>query len=137
MSIQSAVLVGFPAAVRRPSGARALHRASLASVVMVATGIVLWAAVPGLRGRDVAAVGIIGLLLGVPHGAVDHVLPPAGSWPVRPGALSRLLGLYLLAFAAMLVIVFVSPVIAYWAILVLAVFHWGAGDAVVRRERSG
>jgi Brp/Blh family beta-carotene 15,15'-monooxygenase len=137
MSTQSAVLVGSPAAVRRPSGARALQRASAASVIMVVAGIVLWAVVPSLRGRDVAAVGVIGLLLGIPHGAVDHVLPPAGSLPVRPGALIRLLCLYLLAFAVMLTIVFVAPVIAYWAIIVLAVFHWGAGDAVLRRERRG
>ncbi len=137
MSTHSAVLVGSPAAVRRPSGARTLHRASLASVIMVAAGIVLTAAVPSLRGRDLAVVGVIGLLLGIPHGAVDYVLPPGSSWPVRPGALSRLLGLYLLAFAVMLAVVFVSPVIAYWAIVVLAVFHWGSGDAVVRRERRG
>jgi Brp/Blh family beta-carotene 15,15'-monooxygenase len=137
MSTRSAVPVGSPAAVRRPSGARILHRASLASVIMVAAGIVVWAAVPSLRGRDVAVVGVIGLLLGIPHGAVDYILPPACSWPIRPGALSRLLGLYLLTFAVMLAVVFVSPVIAYCSLVVLAVFHWGTGDAVVRRERRG
>jgi Brp/Blh family beta-carotene 15,15'-monooxygenase len=137
MSMRSTVLVGSPAAVQWPSGARVLRRASIASMIMVAAGIVLWVAVPSLRGRDVAAVGVTGLLLGIPHGAVDHVLPPAGSWPIRPGPLSRLLGLYLLAFAVMLAIVFASPVIAYWALVVLAVFHWGVGDAVVRRERRG
>jgi len=137
MAVRSAVPVEAPTAARRRSGARVLQVASTASVIMVAAGIVLWTAVPSLRGRDVAAVGIIGLLLGVPHGAVDHVLPPAGSWPVRPGALSRMIGLYLLMFAVMLAVVFAAPVVAYWAIIVFAVFHWGAGDAVVRRERRG
>jgi len=137
MSTHSAVLVGSPAAVRRPPGARILWRASIASVVMAAAGTVIWGVVPGLRGRDVAAVGIIGLLMGIPHGAVDHVLPPGGSWPVRLGAVSRLIGLYWLAFAAMLAVVLAVPVVGYWAIIVLAVFHWGVGDAVLRRERRG
>ena len=106
---------------------------------MTAVGltVLLWQAVPALRGNQVLAVGVVGLLVGVPLGAVDFLLPQRGANRPRGAALLVMVWLYITAFAVGLLLIFMAPVVAYFLIIAGAVAHWGAGDAVVRRERRG
>jgi Brp/Blh family beta-carotene 15,15'-monooxygenase len=121
----------------RDACARILMVTSVVSTVLVSIGVVSWLVVPGLRGHDVLWVGVVGILMGIPHGAADFLLPQSdGRMSVRR-ALARMLTLYLLIFAAGLALVFLVPVVVYLMVLGLAVLHWGGGDAGFGRERRG
>lgn len=70
------------------------------------------------------------VLLGLPHGALDHVVPvrQGWAWPRRGAALlgfalgyALVAGLYLLLWP-------LAPLVAFWGFLALTVFHWGQGD---------
>lgn len=70
-----------------------------------------------------------GLVLGVPHGAVDHLtLPRARGERVTPRSLAIFCLWYLLAVAALLAVWFVAPAAAFLAFVGLTWFHWGQGD---------
>ncbi len=83
-------------------------------------------------------IAIAGILVGVPHGAADHLVP---FW-TRGGRTGRrsvlvLLVAYLLTLAIALAAVLVA---ARWALLVFLVVsaaHFGRGEAVFAAERSG
>jgi hypothetical protein len=109
----------------------------LSSVALAAVGIVLWTAVPGLRGHDVPALAMVSLFLGVPHGAVDYLLPQHDRWRLSRVTVSATIGLYLAAFLAGVVVVLISPLVAYYGVLAMSIFHWGSGDAAVRQECGG
>ncbi len=71
-----------------------------------------------------------GLLAGLPHGAVDHLVP---SWAqhrrVAPGPVVRLAAGYLLAAAVMLAVLRLSPLPGLVLFLLLSVAHFGLGEA--------
>jgi len=114
---------------------RLLGAATWFSLVAAAVGVAAFVAVPGLRGRDVPALALIGLLLGAPHGAVDHLLPQSGAWSQRGGSLLRRAIPYVGVVAVVLAISLVTPVIGIALIIVLSVVHLGACDAALRHER--
>ena len=70
------------------------------------------------------------LLLGLPHGALDHLVPfrVGWTWAGRPLGL----GLYLLAYVALAAAYFglwlVAPTLAFFGFLIATVLHWGQGD---------
>ena len=69
------------------------------------------------------------LLFGLPHGAIDHLVPDrlAG----RPVSLRGMLGvglLYLVLSGLCLAAWFTVPVAAFALFVAVTVFHWGAGD---------
>jgi beta-carotene 15,15'-dioxygenase len=73
-------------------------------------------------------VGII--FLGLPHGALDHLVPlrMGFAWGKKPLGV----GLYLLAYIAIAALYFGlwlwQPLIAFVGFLLATVFHWGQGD---------
>ena len=74
---------------------------------------------------------VIGMvLLGLPHGALDHLVPfrVGWTWAGRPLGL----GLYLLAYVALAAAYFalwlVAPTLAFLGFLIATVLHWGQGD---------
>jgi beta-carotene 15,15'-dioxygenase len=73
-------------------------------------------------------VGIV--LLGLPHGALDHLVPTrmGFAWAKRPPGLA----LYLLAYVAIAALYFgswlVAPLVAFLGFLTATIFHWGQGD---------
>ena len=69
------------------------------------------------------------VLLGLPHGAVDHLVPSrlAGRAPdVR--SVAAVVLLYLLFSGLCLTLWFVAPATAFVLFICVTVFHWGAGD---------
>lgn len=74
---------------------------------------------------------LVGMVfLGLPHGALDHLVPTRSglTWARRP----LWVGLYLLAYAALaslyLGLWLLAPRTAFAGFLVLTVWHWGQGD---------
>lgn len=68
-------------------------------------------------------------LFGLPHGAVDHLVP--GFVAKQPLTARRMLVLivgYLVPIAAMLAVWFVAPVLGFVFFILLTWFHWGLGD---------
>lgn len=70
------------------------------------------------------------VLLGLPHGAVDHiVMAKLGDAPLLSRRTASLIGLYLLLVATTLAAWFVSPLVVFAGFILLTWFHWGQGDA--------
>jgi beta-carotene 15,15'-dioxygenase len=73
-------------------------------------------------------VGIV--FLGLPHGALDHLVPlrMGFAWGKNPLGIS----LYLLAYMAIAALYFGlwlwQPLLAFIGFLLATVFHWGQGD---------
>ena len=110
-----------------------------------ATGISLGAAVlalavevllPGGWGSSAGVVLIAGLLLGLPHGAADHVLPDA-----RLGRSLRRRAVVGGGYATLAVLTYVSfraaPGPGLAAFVALSVWHFGTGETAVADLRSG
>ncbi|XTZ15940.1 Brp/Blh family beta-carotene 15,15'-dioxygenase [Micromonospora echinospora] len=80
---------------------------------------------------------LAGLLLGLPHGAVDHLVP---AWlSVRARALPArvtLLVVYTAVAAAGLVAFRAAPTVALVGFLVVSVVHFGAADVAFHAERD-
>ncbi|AUX10406.1 beta-carotene 15,15'-dioxygenase [Halalkaliarchaeum desulfuricum] len=69
------------------------------------------------------------LLLGVPHGAVDHlVLPRSRGKPITRRSLAFVGGLYLLIGGGYAFVWFLSPALAFALFILVTLLHWGQGD---------
>ncbi|MEF8779404.1 MAG: Brp/Blh family beta-carotene 15,15'-dioxygenase [Haloferacaceae archaeon] len=78
------------------------------------------------------------ILLGVPHGAVDHlVLPRSRGDPVTPRSLAFVGALYLVVGAAYAAVWFRAPAAAFVLFLLFTLLHWGQGDVYALLELSG
>jgi Brp/Blh family beta-carotene 15,15'-monooxygenase len=101
-------------------------RLSTAALAVVA-GLAL---VPGiLDGPAAWMVLAVGLLIGLPHGAVDHLVP---EWTLGRRLPRRIVvaivGLYVLVAALAFGLLQLVPVVAAGAFLVVSIAHFGAGD---------
>lgn len=69
------------------------------------------------------------VLFGLPHGALDHLVPSrlAGRRPDARSVLGIVL-LYAVLSGLLLALWFVAPVVAFVSFILLTAFHWGAGD---------
>ncbi|MFI6243172.1 Brp/Blh family beta-carotene 15,15'-dioxygenase [Micromonospora sp. NPDC050795] len=122
----------------RPPDTWLLRRFGLAGPIVL-TGL----ACLSLLSRDTAADAgtlplLIGLLIGLPHGAVDHLVPAWQCATVRPlRATIGLLLAYAGAAAATVALFLWMPVPVLAGFLILTVLHFGAGDVAYRAERDG
>jgi Brp/Blh family beta-carotene 15,15'-monooxygenase len=138
------VTASTPPATPAPAGPQPLtsrqllDRATWISVAVIVLSMVVFLAVPELRGgQDVPALAAVGLLAGAPHGAVDHLLPQSDGWPLRGRALVGLLAVYIAVVGAVLAVTLAAPVIGIAAVIVFSVVHLGSADAALARERRG
>lgn len=78
------------------------------------------------------------VLLGLPHGALDHLVPSrlARRAPDR-GAIGSVVALYALVGSAVVLLWFASPALAFAAFILTTWFHWGQGDLFVEGTRQG
>lgn len=70
------------------------------------------------------------VVLGLPHGALDHLLPARLnlSWGRKPLAVGGYLALYVALAGAFFVLWLLAPRAAFSCFLLLTVAHWGHGD---------
>ncbi|WBB96227.1 Brp/Blh family beta-carotene 15,15'-dioxygenase [Solwaraspora sp. WMMA2080] len=110
-------------------------------VVVPAFGAVLLIQLPVLSHPTSTADStlplLVGLLLGLPHGAVDHLVPAwlkpaADEWRARAGLLVGYVCLAVLVWW----ICYRAPGPAFVAFLILAMVHFGAGDEAFHRQRD-
>ncbi|WP_161881757.1 Brp/Blh family beta-carotene 15,15'-dioxygenase [Deinococcus alpinitundrae] len=70
------------------------------------------------------------VLFGLPHGALDHLVPLRQGWRLTRRWTG--LGLFLLAYLGVVLLYLelwtLWPVVAYWGFLLTSALHWGHGD---------
>jgi Brp/Blh family beta-carotene 15,15'-monooxygenase len=115
-----------------------LLRADTGGILALLTVLVLCPLTQAEAAASTPLPALLGLLLGLPHGAVDHLIPAwlsmnARPWSRRAGLLlgySAMAGTGLLAYRA-------APAAVLLGFLVLAIAHFGTGDEAFRAERDG
>ena len=145
------VTTGRNAATHNPSRSAPIDETRLLPVLTVvpwlSMGLLLvgWLLFPAtLTGVMYLPLLLSVVLLGLPHGALDHLVPTRLGWPwaqrLRPVLL------YNLAYAALSALLLLAwptlPVLAFWVFLVVSLLHWGQGDlhfleASLGRARAG
>lgn len=100
---------------------------SLAVVLLLTVAFAAGLRVPGWVQYLPFAASLV--LFGLPHGAVDHLVPSrlAGRDAGGRGVLAVVL-LYLVLSGLCLALWFVAPAAAFVLFVCVTVFHWGAGD---------
>lgn len=113
-----------------------LRTATALSLGAAALALAVEVLVPGGWGSAAEAVLIAGLLLGLPHGAVDHVLPDA-----RLGRSLRRRAAVGGVYAGLAVLTYVAfraaPGPGLAVFVALSVWHFGTGETAVADLRSG
>lgn len=122
---------------------RARHWAGVVSLAAGATTILVGLAVVAVAGSLPLSVQYLPLLvsvlvLGLPHGAVDHlVLPRAREEPVTRRSLATIGLLYLAIGGAYAVVWVFTPVAAFVLFILVTLYHWGQGDVYALIELMG
>jgi Brp/Blh family beta-carotene 15,15'-monooxygenase len=83
-------------------------------------------------------LAVTGVVLGVPHGAVDHLVP--WWWSSREAPLRRLVVFtagYAVVAAAAMAAFLIAPVPTVLVFLLLSAVHFGRGEVVAWAERAG
>lgn len=80
---------------------------------------------------------VAGIAFGVPHGAVDHMVP---FWldrtPASPARMATVLTSYLAVGAVAILAFFVAPTFAVLVFFVVSLLHFGRGEVVFAAERA-
>ncbi|MFC4542581.1 Brp/Blh family beta-carotene 15,15'-dioxygenase [Halosolutus amylolyticus] len=117
------------------AGAAGRRRAARLSLGFGLLSVVVAISITALAGSPPLAYQYVPLalsvvVLGLPHGAVDHlVLPRARGDPVTLRSLAFVGLLYLLVGTAYAVVWFLAPVAAFVLFILVTLVHWGQGDA--------
>ncbi|HEV8045612.1 MAG TPA: beta-carotene 15,15'-dioxygenase, Brp/Blh family, partial [Rubrobacter sp.] len=115
-----------------PEGVRRTVDSVLVWPSRLMVGLLTVAFAAGLRVPDTVqympfAASLV--LFGLPHGAVDYLVPSrlSGRAATLPGVLA-VGGLYLVLCGLYLAVWFVAPQAAFVVFVALTAYHWGAGD---------
>lgn len=143
--VSASTTQGTPSARPAPVAAMAGLRWLTFVPVGAVTGLVVLSVVAAGAARTVAVpLAVVGALVGVPHGAVDHLIPwwwgsPAAGRGGSRGAVA--IGLFGLAYAAVAALALTAfllvPTPALVAFLVLSALHFGRGEVATSAERAG
>lgn len=114
---------------------RPVRRAAQVSIAVSAAAVIAGLLVPTLVQRGQLLILVVGFLVGLPHGAVDHLVPFWTGW-VRRSAVNMLA--VLLGYVSVAVLTWAG---LHWAgqvvlplLLVVSVLHFGAGDLMADRD---
>lgn len=115
-----------------PTGSRtvAARIAFIGGALVIVSGVTVTALVGSLpRPVQLLPLAASVLILGLPHGAVDHlVLPRARGERVTRGDLAFVGVLYLVVGSLYAAVWFLAPVIAFAFFILVTLVHWGQGD---------
>ncbi|MBM7808151.1 Brp/Blh family beta-carotene 15,15'-monooxygenase [Geodermatophilus bullaregiensis] len=129
---------GAPAAPA-PRALRELPVLTRLPVAVLTAVLALSLLAPGAVAAAAVPVAVAGAVLGVPHGAADHLVP--WWWSGRRRASRRLLVLVVVAYAAAAAVAAAALLLASTpalaAALVLSAVHFGRGEVVAWAERAG
>ena len=117
--------------------ARPVRWATRLSVAVAGSAVVLGVLAPSLLLRHQLLILVLGFLVGLPHGAVDHLVPFWTGW-VRRRAVSMLavlLGYVSVAVLTWAGLRWAGPVVLP-LLLVVSVVHFGSGDLMARRDEE-
>ena len=130
---------------RRDRGVTA-HPAAVTSWPPLTVIGLFWAAVavlmrvvaPDVLDRSSVAIGVVGILIGVPHGSVDHLVPFWGSGHrITFTGLLRVLTTYLLVAAVAIVAFLLDPTLTLVVFLAASAVHFGQAEVEFVAERNG
>ena len=121
-----------------PRPGRTTSAASHLSVAAVLVLVVAALLAPGAVAAAAPAVAVGGLLLGLPHGAVDHMVPfwSTGQAVTLP-RLAKILLSYLAVAALAAAALLAAPGPAVAVFLVVSALHFGRGEVSFAAERAG
>ena len=125
--------IGTRRAPREPASAEARIAPAVMAIGWTAAALALGVQLlaPTVVERYALGPLLLGIvLIGLPHGALDHLVPAriGLAWARRPLPLAGFLALYLAAVAAYGLLWWTAPAVAFVGFLVLTVWHWGQGD---------
>lgn len=122
-------------ACRRERAVRAADPATLwpplaAVGMLAAAAAVLFRLVaPGALDHAGLAIGLVGIVVGVPHGSVDHLVPFwVSGRRVTAGALLRVLATYVLVAGAAVTALLAAPSATFVVFLAVSVVHFGRAE---------
>ena len=112
------------------------HRgATRLSVALLGALLAASLAAPGAVAAAAPWLLVAGILAGVPHGAVDHLVP---LWTARwPAAALAVAAAYLVAVGIVVAVLLRWPGPTLLAFLALSAWHFGTGEAEFAAERDG
>jgi len=129
------------------TGRRGIRQPLLVVVPWISLLVLLvgWLLVPStLEHLTYLPLLISTVLFGIPHGALDHLVPGrlGWAWSRRPGLLWLYILGYALLAAATLWLWRLAPDGVFWGFLLVSLLHWGQGDlyfleTVQGRRRAG
>jgi Brp/Blh family beta-carotene 15,15'-monooxygenase len=130
---------GVSGAATVPTGvAVPLRAATVVSVSAATVVLVVGLVAPDVWERWSWLPFAVGLLVGIPHGALDHLVP---WWTGATARRPRRFAVVLLAYVAFAVLTFVAarlwPVPALLVLLVGSAVHFGVGETTVAALRTG
>ena len=134
----------------RPAALGELRSLTWLPVVAMTALLLLTLARPAAATAAAVPVAVVGALLGVPHGAVDHLVPwwwgstsssavatPATQARTTRAGLGLFAACYAMVSALALAGLLIAPTPMLVAFLLLSAAHFGRGEVVTSAERKG
>jgi Brp/Blh family beta-carotene 15,15'-monooxygenase len=119
-----------------PVGATCWRPLSAVGVSCAAATVVTRLVAPGVLDRSSVAIGIVGILLGVPHGAVDHLVPFwVSGRRITVGGLLRVVTPYLLVAVLATGALVLAPTLTLTVFLIASALHFGRAEVEFVAER--
>jgi beta-carotene 15,15'-dioxygenase len=105
--------------------------AATVSTAVAAAAVVAGVVAPGATAAAAPALFVAGFLVGLPHGAVDHLVPGwVGLTRGGPRTMVAILAAYLAAAVGAWTALTLAGPVAVLALLALSVLHFGLGDVM-------
>lgn len=121
-----------------PSGS-ALDRGVTVFCLSAVAALVVWSLIDRSGIASVApAIAALGIIVGIPHGAVDHLIPGLAlrNWSTS-GHLGVVIGCYLLVAAVATTALLLVPDLSFAVFLLVSAVHFGWAETTYNAERDG